>query len=293
MNTKYAVHLTEAQRAGTPAAPRAHPAQSEPGRGRAGLVGCRHRRGVGRASRHRGAGAPAVRHRGAAGYLGPHPAGPRVSPQGRWGGRSPVDRRGLWHAPRRPGALDAALAGDRTGALGARRLPLVRDRAAHLKANRLKPWLKEQWCIPPEANAEFVWHMEDVLDVYTRPYDPKRPQVCLDETSKQLVAETRTPVPTAPGQPARYDYEYERCGVCALFMVCEPLRGWREVSVSDHRGMVDFAQVIKHLVDDQYPDAEQIVLVMDNLNTHSPGSLYEVFEPAEAKRLADKLEIHY
>jgi DDE superfamily endonuclease len=135
--------------------------------------------------------------------------------------------------------------------------------------------------------------MEDVLDVYTRPYDPLRPQVCLDETSKQLVAETRMPLPTGRGRPARYDYEYERRGVCALFMVCEPLRGWREVSVSDHRGMVDFAHVIKHLVDGVYPDAEQIVLVMDNLNTHSPGSLYEVFEPAEAKRLAEKLEIHY
>jgi len=135
--------------------------------------------------------------------------------------------------------------------------------------------------------------MEDVLDVYTRPYDPRRPLVCLDETSKQLVAETRPALPAAPGQPARVDYEYERRGVCALFMVCEPLAGWREVSVSDHRGMVDFAHVIKHLVDDVYPEAEQIPLVMDNLNTHSPGSLYEVFEPAEAKRLADKLEIHY
>jgi len=99
--------------------------------------------------------------------------------------------------------------------------------------------------------------MEDVLDVYTRPYDPLRPQVCLDETTKQLVAETRTPLPTAPGRPARYDYEYERRGVCALFMMCEPLRGWREVSVSDHRGMVDFAYVIKHLVDDVYPYAER------------------------------------
>src|SRR6266542_1950120 len=129
--------------------------------------------------------------------------------------------------------------------------------------------------------------MEDVLDVYTRPYDPLRPQVCLDETSKQLVAETRTPLPTAPGRPARFDYEYERRGVSAVFMLCEPLRGWREVSVSDHRGMVDFAYVIKHLVDEVNPDAEQIVLVMDQLNTHSPGSLYEAFEPAEAKRLAD------
>jgi len=135
--------------------------------------------------------------------------------------------------------------------------------------------------------------MEDVLDVYTRPYDPRRPQVCLDETSFQLVGETRTPLPMAPGRPARFDYEYERNGVCALFMLNEPLRGWREVVVGDHRTAIHFAHVVKHLVDVHYPDAEQIVLVMDNLNTHTPGSLYEAFEPSEARRLADKLEIHY
>jgi len=147
--------------------------------------------------------------------------------------------------------------------------------------------------LPSEPSGEFVYHLEDVLDVYTRPYDPRRPQVCLDETSVQLVAETRTPLPPAPGYPARYDFEYERHGQCALFMLNEPLRGWREVVVGDHRRAVEWAQVIKHLVDVHYPDAEQIVLVMDNLNTHTPGSLYEAFEPAEAKRLADKLEIHY
>jgi hypothetical protein len=135
--------------------------------------------------------------------------------------------------------------------------------------------------------------MEDVLDVYTRPYDPRRPQVCLDETSVQLIGETRTPIPMAPGQPARYDFEYERHGVCALFMVNEPLRGWREVVVGDQRTAIDWAQVVKHLVDVHYPDAERIVLVMDNLNTHTPGSLYEAFEPAEARRLANKLEIYY
>jgi hypothetical protein len=135
--------------------------------------------------------------------------------------------------------------------------------------------------------------MEDVLDVYTRPYDPRRPQVCLDETSVQLVGEKRTPLPTAPGRPARFDYEYERRGVCALFMLNEPLRGWREVVVADQRTGVDFAHVIKHLVDVHYPSAEQIVLVMDNLNTHTPGSLYEAFAPTEARRLSDKLEIHY
>ena len=135
--------------------------------------------------------------------------------------------------------------------------------------------------------------MEDVLDVYTRPYDSRRPLVCLDETSVQLVGETRIPVPMAPGQPARYDYEYERNGVSAIFMLNEPLRGWREVVVGDHRTAVDFAHVIKHLVDVHFPDVEQIALVMDQLNTHTPGSLYEAFPPAEAKRLADKLEIHH
>ena len=135
--------------------------------------------------------------------------------------------------------------------------------------------------------------MEDVLDVYTRPYDPRRPQVCLDETSVQLIGEKRIPVPMAPGRLARVDYEYERNGVCALFMVNEPLRGWREVVVGDHRTAIDFAHVVKHLVDVHYPNAERIVLVMDNLNTHTPGSLYEAFDPTEARRLADRLEIHY
>ena len=129
--------------------------------------------------------------------------------------------------------------------------------------------------------------MEDVLEVYTRPYDPHRPQVCLDETSVQLIGEKRIPVPMAPGRPVSIDYEYERNGVCALFMLNEPLRGWREVVVGDQRTAVDFAQVIKHLVDVHYPDADKIVLVMDNLNRHIPGALYEAFEPTEAKRLAE------
>ena len=135
--------------------------------------------------------------------------------------------------------------------------------------------------------------MEDVLDVYTRPYDPCRPQVCLDETSRQLLGDVTPPLPMAPGHPAREGYEYVRGGVCNLFLACEPLRGWRHVTVSDRRTRRDFAHVIKDLVDVQYPDAEQIVLVMDNLNTHSPASLYEAFAPAEARRLTDKLAIHY
>jgi hypothetical protein len=135
--------------------------------------------------------------------------------------------------------------------------------------------------------------MEDVLEVYTRPYDPRRPQVCLDETSKQLVADTREPLPAAPGQPARVDYEYERKGTANLFMVFEPLTGYRQVKVTERRTAVDFAYVIQALVDVQYPQAEKIVLVLDNLNTHTPASLYEAFAPAEARRLMERLEIHH
>jgi hypothetical protein len=156
----------------------------------------------------------------------------------------------------------------------------------------LKPWRIEQWCIP-EANAEFVWHMEDVLSVYQRPYDPAQPVVCLDETSRQLVADAVPPQPVAPDQPARQDYEYVRHGVCNLCLTCEPLRGWRHVTVSARRTRTDFAHVLRDLVDVQYSQAERIVLVLDQLNTHTPASLYETFDPAEAQRLTDKLEIHY
>lgn len=134
--------------------------------------------------------------------------------------------------------------------------------------------------------------MEDVLDVYARPYDPMRPPVCLDETSRQLLADVTPPQPIASGVLAKEDYKYERRGVVNLFMVCEPLRGWREVMVSDRRTRIDWAQCIKELVDVHDPDAEKIVLVQDNPNTHTPASLYEAFPPAEAKRLADKLELH-
>jgi hypothetical protein len=135
--------------------------------------------------------------------------------------------------------------------------------------------------------------MEDVLEVYKRPYDPKRPVVCLDETGKQLIGEARTPVPAAPGQAAHYDYEYVRNGVANIFMVSEPLAGRRDVEVTDRRTKKDYAQCLRKIADEIYPDAEAIVLVQDNLNTHSPASLYEAFVPAEAKRLADRFEIHY
>jgi hypothetical protein len=135
--------------------------------------------------------------------------------------------------------------------------------------------------------------MEDVLDVYTRPYDPARPVVCLDETSQQLLRDIQAPLLPAPGRPARVDYEYARGGVVNLFLCCEPLAARRWVAVTEHRTKVDWAHLIQDLVDQRYPAAERIVLVMDNLNTHTPAALYDAFPPAEAKRLADKLEIHH
>jgi hypothetical protein len=135
--------------------------------------------------------------------------------------------------------------------------------------------------------------MEDVLDLYAEPYDPKRPTVTFDETSKQLIGETRQPLPTQPGHVARYDYEYQRNGTRNLLLFCEPLAGWRHVVVTAQRTMQDFAHQMQGLVDERYPDAEVIRVVLDNLNTHNPGSLYETFAPAEAHRLCQKLEFHY
>jgi len=147
--------------------------------------------------------------------------------------------------------------------------------------------------IPPEASGEFVARMEDVLEVYHRPYDPKRPLVCVDEVPVQLVGETRLPLPPEPGRLARYDYEYARHGTANVFMVSEPLLGWRGVSVTARRTAKDFAEVLRWLVEDVHPDAAKVVLVVDNLNTHGPGCLYEAFEPARARRIAAKLEWHY
>lgn len=135
--------------------------------------------------------------------------------------------------------------------------------------------------------------MEDVLDIYTRPYDPARPVVCMEETCKQLLRDSQAPLPIAPAQPLRVDYEYARDGVVNLFLFCEPLAARRWVDVREHRTRVDWAYQIQDLVDRRYPQAERILLVRDNLNTHTPAALYEAFAPAEAKRLADKLEIHH
>jgi DDE superfamily endonuclease/Homeodomain-like domain len=162
-----------------------------------------------------------------------------------------------------------------------------------LKKTSLKPHLKEQWVIPPDANAAFVAGMEDVLEVYHRPHDPDRPVVCLDETSKQLIAETRVPIPAKPGHPKRYDYEYQRNGTANLFMMFAPLEGWRHVEVTDRHTAVDYAQILKDLSDKHFPNVSQIVLVQDNLNTHKPASLYEAFPAAEARRLVERFEWHY
>ena len=135
--------------------------------------------------------------------------------------------------------------------------------------------------------------MEDVLDVYKQPYDEKRPVVCMDESSKQLIKETRIAIPASPGKSARYDAEYERNGTCNIFLNFEPLKGKRRVKITEHRKKTDWAYFMKEIVDKDYPHAEKIVIVMDNLNTHAGSSLYETFAPAEAKRILNKLEIHY
>jgi hypothetical protein len=155
----------------------------------------------------------------------------------------------------------------------------------------LKPWQQKMWCIPPKSDAEFVCAMENVLAVYTRPYDENRPVVCFDEKSKQLVGEVCAPIPASPGRIECHDYEYVRNGTANVFMLVEPLRGWRQVDVTTRRTKRDFAKQVKELIDVHYPKAEKITLVMDNLNTHRLSCLYETFIPTEARRLIEKIEV--
>ena len=147
--------------------------------------------------------------------------------------------------------------------------------------------------IPPKQNADFVAHMEDVLEVYKRPYEPDCPVVCMDEQPTQLIKETRTAIPAGPGRPERADYEYDSNGTANNFMFTEPLGGWRKVNVRERKTAVDWAHEIKELLDADYPSAQKVILVCDNLNTHKPASLYEAFAPQEARRLSTRLEIHY
>lgn len=149
------------------------------------------------------------------------------------------------------------------------------------------------WCIPPHADCAFVAAMEDVLEVYKRPADRRRPLVCLDEASKQLIGEIRVPLPPRAGQPTRYDCEYVRNGTANVFVAFEPLGGWRHAEVTDSRTRRDWAWFVKDLLEGRYRDAQRVVLVMDQLNTHATASLYETFDPPEARRLAERLEIHY
>ncbi len=153
--------------------------------------------------------------------------------------------------------------------------------------------MKKQWCIPEPLSAEFVWRMEDVLDLYEEPYDPKRPVVCFDEMPYQMVAEKRTPVPAKPGRVARHDYEYERRGMVNVFAFFEPKAGWRHVDVTERRTAVDFAHAMRRLAEEHYPEARKVRVVLDNLNTHTPASLYKAFEPEEARLMLRRLEFHH
>lgn len=153
--------------------------------------------------------------------------------------------------------------------------------------------MNDYWCIPPKEDAEFVACMEDILDIYELPYDPMRPVVCMDEKPYQLLGDARDPLPLRPGADTKTDHEYIRNGTCSIFVFVEPLGGTRHVSVRERRTAVDWALEIRHLADVMYPDVEKIVLVMDNLNTHRPASLYKAFPPEEARRILKRLEIHH
>ena len=153
--------------------------------------------------------------------------------------------------------------------------------------------MRQKWCIPTVIGAEFVWRMEDILDLYAEPYDPHYPMVCFDEVPYQLIGEKQKSLPLQPGKPQRYDYEYCRQGTCNLFLFLQPLAGWRHVKITPQRTKQDFAHCMQDLVDIHLPTAEKIRVVLDNLNIHTPAALYDTFEPEQARRLVRKLEFHY
>jgi transposase len=161
-----------------------------------------------------------------------------------------------------------------------------------LAENHLKPWQKHMWCIP-KVDAEYVARMEDVLDLYAEAPDPKRPVVCFDESPTQLIGEARQPIPAAPGRPQRYDYEYRRNGTVNLFVFLDAHHSWRRVKVTEHRASDDFALCMRELVDVDFPEAERIRVVLDNLSTHTPAALYAALPPAEARRVLRRIEFHY
>ena len=157
----------------------------------------------------------------------------------------------------------------------------------------MKPWKVVSWVIPPTQNSQFVAQMEQVLDVYKRPYDKHFPIVCMDESPKQMIKETRIPIPMKPGSDTKVDFEYERCGVANIFIASELLKGKRHVEVTERKTKIDWAVFIKKISDEWYKNAEKIILVMDNLSTHKPSALYETFKPKEAKRIWDRFEFVY
>lgn len=161
-----------------------------------------------------------------------------------------------------------------------------------LNKNDLKPWQKQEWCIP-KIDAEYVWRMEDVLELYADPFDMMKPVVCFDETPCQLIEESRSSIPMKPGQPLRRDHEYRRRGTVNLFLFLEPLAGWRHVKVTEHRTRNDFACCMLDLATVHFPNADKIHVVLDNLNTHSPATLYEILPPQEARDIVRRLEFHY
>ena len=157
---------------------------------------------------------------------------------------------------------------------------------------KLKPWREKMWCIPT-VNAEYVARMEDVLDLYAEPPDPRRPVVCFDETPRQLIGEARVPIPAQPGHPRRVDYEYVRHGTANVFLVVDVHRAWRHAKVTDQRTGLDFAACMRDLVDLHYPEADRVRVVLDNLSTHAAAALYQAFEPVEARRILSRLEFHF
>jgi len=163
----------------------------------------------------------------------------------------------------------------------------------YFKKNELKPHLSKYWKIPPDGNASFVAAMEDILEVYARPYDPDFPVLCMDESSIQLIGEVQDPIPAAPGHPELLDDEYVRNGVASIFLEVEPLGGKRQVKITERRTRIDWAHFIKEMLEERYPEATKVVLVMDNLNTHNAASLYTAFSPEDARRLVERLEIHF
>jgi DDE superfamily endonuclease len=151
----------------------------------------------------------------------------------------------------------------------------------------------DYWVIPPQADAEFVANMEEVLETYAQPYDPRYPKICMDEQPIQLLKETRLPIPATPEHPRRVDYEYERAGTASIFMFCEPLSGWRQVSVRERRTKIDWAMEVAELLETRYASAEKVTLICDNLNTHTKGAFYEAFEPEKARAILRRLQFCY